>query len=128
MKELLIPIIATFYHHPSRAQATKWYLALAVLMTASIALILSFKPNLSGGVLFLAIAITSKFMAWLGLAQGTIQKLGKAIENDINDYHRKKGNPPISEDAKDHEFVSLCFWGWGFAFLIVSTVCEVVKA
>jgi hypothetical protein len=72
--------------------------------------------------------ITSKFMAWLGLAYGTMQKIGAPLEEEINNLRKAQKKAPLLSRPEEAPWTHLWLWIIGFIFLLIATAFDIVKA
>ncbi|WP_347929202.1 hypothetical protein [Pseudomonas helvetica] len=79
-------------------------------------------------VLLNATIITSKLLAWLGLAYGTMQKIGAPLEEEINNLRETQKKAPLLTRSDEAPWTHLWLWIVGFIFLLIATIFDIVKA
>lgn len=79
-------------------------------------------------VILNATAITSKLLAWLGLAYGTMQKVGAPLEKEINELRKRQNKAELLSRAEEAPWTHYWLWFSGFLFLLLATICDTIKA
>lgn len=129
-KKSFIRFASKFFFHDSTPSVIAIYLVTGLAVALSVWYVLELLE--AAHIILNVFAITTKFMAWLGLAYGTMQKLGAPLEKEINELRRKDSKAQIPPEAPEKSdkaaWTHLWLWLIGFIFLVLATCLDTWKA
>ncbi|WP_225776452.1 hypothetical protein [Pseudomonas sp. Marseille-Q5115] len=129
-KKSFICFASKIFFHDSTPGVIATYFLTGLAVASAVGCFLAFQDG--PHIILNVFAITTKFMAWLGLAYGTMQKLGTPLEKEINELRKKHGKSQIFPEAPEKSdkaaWTHLWLWLIGFIFLVLATCLDTWKA
>lgn len=125
-KKAYICMASKIFFNDSTAGAFLLYSAVG----ATVFVIIAFYLWMAEGhnIILNATTITSKLLAWLGLAYGTMQKVGAPLEKEINILRKSQNKAELLSKADEAPWTHYWLWFAGFIFLMLATICDTIKA